>query len=434
MLFKKNNLGWTIVILLSLSPLLPWLFVMQPITLRFVNIASTMTSLGEILGLVGVTMFCLNIVLSIRLKIFEDYFGGMNRVYIAHHIFGGTAFIILLFHPLALASAILPYSLKGAALYLLPGDNWSINVGIATLLLTMSLLILTFFVNLPYQLWRFTHKFLGPAFFLASIHGFFISSDISRYGIMKIYMSFFFLLGLIAYTYKTLLGRYFITEYQYTVTQVKTLSDDIVELTLSPIKKAMNSIPGQFVFLRFKSKNVSQEVHPFSITALGANNSIIFGIKSEGDYTKTLQNLQVGDIAFLEGAFGRFSYQKVKNKNQIWIAGGIGITPFLNMAKSLTDTTYTIDLYYSVRTPEEATYLDELQKIAASNTHFRIFPFFSKTQGRLTAEAIAKTSADIIKKEFFICGPPPLMKSLKTQLLKLSVPKDTIHTEEFNLQ
>src|SRR5258708_19421764 len=146
MLLKKNNLGWVTSIVLSISPILIWIL-MAPLSMRFTNIYQSLTSLGQILGLIGAVMFSLNFVLSMRLKIFEDFFGGMNKVYVAHHILGGVAFLLLLFHPLALPLRFAPYSLREIAVYLLPGTDWSINFGIAALLLMMSLLIFTFFVN-----------------------------------------------------------------------------------------------------------------------------------------------------------------------------------------------------------------------------------------------------------------------------------------------
>lgn len=433
-MIQKRHIGWISIVVISLSPIIPWLLAMTPVSLRFMNINSTMTSIGELLALVGVTMFCLSIVLSTRLKLFEDYFGGMNQVYIAHHIYGGIAFVLLLFHPLALATALLPYSIKSAALYLLPGADWSINFGIATLLLMMSLLILTFFITLPYRMWLFTHKFLGVAFFLASIHGLNVSSDISRSIVMKYYMGFFFSLGLFAYLCRTVFGKYLIKRYRYTVTQVKTIQDNTVEITVTPEQKTLAFSPGQFVFLSFRSKGVTREIHPFSITATNDQHQLIFAIKAEGDYTATLKNLQSGDTALLEGSFGRFSYQRVNNKKQIWIAGGIGITPFISMAKSIINLAYQIDLYYTVRSEQEAVYVTDLQNIARENSNVRFFPWFTSTQGRLTAASIAKTSGDLAHKEFFICGPPPMMKSLRKQLRELSISNNLIHTEEFSIQ
>lgn len=408
---------------------------MAPLSTRFTNIYQSLTSLGQVLGLVGAVMFSLNFVLSTRLKIFEDYFGGMNRVYVAHHILGGVAFLILLVHPLALAVRFAPYSLREIAVYLLPGDDWSINFGSAALLLMMALLIFTFFVNIPYQVWRLTHQFFGLAFFIAVIHGFYVSgSDIEQNMVMRIYMSFFFLLGLAAYTYRTLLGRFLVKKYLYSIVLVRKLESNVVEISLTPKGQKMLYTPGQFVFVRFDSSKVNEEVHPFSIASTDTDNTLILTIKAEGDYTKTLSNLSVGEGAMVEGAFGRFSYLHGENKRQVWVAGGIGITPFLSMARHIVDASYTIDFYYSVRTQDEAVYLQNFIQLSQQNKNFRVFPFFTKTQGRLSAEAISKTTSDIQNADIFICGPPPMMHSLREQFQKLGVLNKNIHTEEFALR
>jgi predicted ferric reductase len=432
-MIKKSSWGWIVIVILSLSPLIPWILI-QPLHSRFSDISATFTSFGEIAGLVGITMYSLTLFMSARLELFENFFGGMNRVYVAHHIFGGIALMILLIHPLMLATSFLPYSVKSAINYILPGEDWSINVGIASQLSLMSLLILTFFVNIPYQVWRFTHKFLGPAFLLATVHGFFVTSDISRNLFMKVFMLTFFTLGIAGYTYRTLLGRFFVKRYNYVVDDVKQLEDGVVEISMTPTHEIMKYKPGQFIFINFKSDTVSNEVHPFSISSASSDNTLHISVKEEGDFTSRLKNLKIGDEAHIEGAFGRFSYEKAVNKSQIWIAGGIGITPFLSMARSVMNLAFTIDIYYSIRTPQEAVYLDVLEQTAQKNTNFRVFLFFTQSQGRLSADAIAKASGGVLEKDIFICGPPPMMKSLRQQLIKLGVKNTYIHTEEFNLQ
>src|SRR4051812_45624018 len=124
-MFAKRNIGWIGFVVLSLSPLIPWYFSLLPFHYRFADPYSTYTSLGSVLGLIGITMYSFVLMLSARLEFFEDYFGGMNRVYVAHHIFGAIAFMLLLFHPLFMAAGRMTISLKPAALFLLPGNDWS---------------------------------------------------------------------------------------------------------------------------------------------------------------------------------------------------------------------------------------------------------------------------------------------------------------------
>lgn len=431
-MFQKANSGWYIFVLLSLTPLIPWALNV-PFHYRFADAYSAFTSIGDILGLVGFTMFSLTLVLSVRISFFEDFFGGMNKVYIAHHFFGGLALVLLLFHPISLALSKATISWSSAADFLTPGNDWSVNFGMAGLLFLMALLILTLFVKIPYHIWKWTHKFLGAVFLVAGFHAFTVPSDVSIDPVLKGYMYGILGLGTAAYTYRTLLGWLFVRRYDYIVQNVTEPGDDVTEILLSPKNNAIKVTPGQFIFIGFKSKNVSGESHPFSVSQVLENGQITVSAKKEGDFTDTLPSLQRGDVGRIEGAFGRFSFNRYKNKNQVWVAGGIGITPFLGMAATLVKTDYTVDLYYAVHAEKEAVYLKELSELAKKSKNFRLFPVFTVTQGRLTAEVIQNATPDFLKKDFFICGPPAMMYSLREQLVKLGVQDSHIHTEEFTI-
>ena len=151
-----------------------------------------------------------------------------------------------------------------------------------------------------------------------------------------------------------------------------------------------------------------------------------------GDYTSLLKKLTKDTPVKLEGPYGRFCYH-YHGKNQIWIAGGIGITPFLSMAGSLNDPSYNIDLFYSVHNQQEAIYLNELVHISSRIKGFRVFPFYTEAQGRLNAEIVQATVGNLKGKEIFLCGPPPMMKALRSQFNKLKVHNRKIHSEEFQL-
>jgi len=128
----KNNLGWVIFIVLSLVPVVFWYF-LKPINARFVSLTTSLTSLGQITGLVGMAMFSLTLVLSARLKFLENYFGGLNKVYIAHHIFGSIAFILLLFHPLILAGKFIQVSIEARHYFCCPAETGRIILELSLL-------------------------------------------------------------------------------------------------------------------------------------------------------------------------------------------------------------------------------------------------------------------------------------------------------------
>jgi len=435
MSYLKKNFGWFLIIGLSLVPVIFWFF-MKPFDIRVEDASQIFRSLAQLAGLVGMVMFALVLMLSARIKFFDDLFGGLDRAYLAHHTFAGISFILLLLHPLFSALQIAQTSaLRDVALFLLPSNNWPLNFGIFSLLLMIAFLYITYYVKLPYQIWKFTHKFLGFAFFLGGIHVFFIASDVSENTALKIYVLSLAFFGLVAYFYRTLFGKKLVKKYDYVISEIRSVGDSITEVSMKPKgAEKMSFIPGQFIFVSFKGENISPELHPFSVSSSPVEGVLKISVKALGDYTASLSNLKAGEMAKIEGPYGKFSYKKTDKKDQVWIAGGIGITPFLSMAKSLENEPYKVDLYYCVKNEGESVYLSEVTNSDAyKNGVLRVMPFYSDESGFINAGIIDKASGGLLKKSIFLCGPPRMMSGLKEQFMKLGIPKKDIHFEEFKL-
>ena len=276
---------------------------------------------------------------------------------------------------------------------------------------------------------------MGLAFFFASLHVLFIPTDVTILQSLRYYMWFLISTGFIAFFYRTVLGMFIVRGRSFIVERVDTITKNVIEIFLRPEDgKPMRYYPGQFIFIGFPGTASLEEVHPFSISSSPDNSSLAFSIKALGDFTTSLLNLKAGTRAVIEGPFGRSSYRYYGTKEQIWIAGGIGITPFLGMARSLKhDDGYKVDLYYSALSVEDAAFHDELSRISTTNPNFRFIPWYGKEKGYLSAESIIKESGGVLGKEIFVCGPPPMMKSLKQQFAKYKVPTGNIHSEEFSL-
>ncbi|MCX6790980.1 MAG: hypothetical protein NTV62_02175, partial [Candidatus Gribaldobacteria bacterium] len=134
----------------------------------------------------------------------------------------------------------------------------------------------------------------------------------------------------------------------------------------------------------------------------------------------------------IEGSFGKFFDSKNPPKNQIWIGGGIGITPFVSMARSLQKNGLKIDLYYTFSSRDKAPFLEELLEITSRLDNFRLFPYGADQEGFITCQAIINKGGSLIEKNLFLCGPPIMISSLKNQFKKVGIPKKNIHSEEFN--
>lgn len=402
------------------------------------DLSLLMLTLGRITGVLGLVLYSISLVLTTRLRIIENMFGGLNRVYHVHHVVGGLALVFLSVHPLFLSLQYISTSLREAGFLLIPNglspvgalfdvsrpehqdvlQQWAIFAGIVAFWGMVVLLILTLFIRLPYRTWLFSHKFLGFAFFVGGLHMLFVSSDTTTNLPLKYYLLSLAIIGLISFIYRSLLSGVYVRRYKYRVVAVSKLNQSTIRVSLEPFKRLMSYKPGQFVFLKFnqaKHLGISNEWHPFSISSVSTDSQLEITIKALGDYTNALSNLTPGITAVVEGAYGKFTYYNYRNLNQVWIAGGIGITPFLSMLKSLPTTGYAIDLYYSVRDESEAI---EWQRIAQTTvTHkgsFRVIPFdTSRWQKHLDVEFIRRYSQPLETKDFFICGPPMMMKSLK---------------------
>ncbi|NTW22954.1 hypothetical protein HGA34_05475 [Candidatus Falkowbacteria bacterium] len=425
---SKAKNGWLVILALSLFPFLPWL-TLRPLSERFADGWTTATSLGQLAGLVGMAMFGLAIILSARTKWLDKHFAGLNIVYIKHHQVGAISFVLLLLHPLLLAVKYGQTSWHLAAQFFLPSANLPLNYGKASLVLMILLLLLTFYVRLPYQIWKLSHKFLGLAYFLAILHLLFISSDTSQSLVLKGYLLLISLLALAAVFYRVVDSKALVKSCQYRVEAVNRISGAVVEIIMKPAGGEMSYNPGQFVFIAFDQDGF-RERHPFTISSAG--NGLSVAVKGLGDYTSKLPDLKIGTSASIEGPYGQFSYHHSVNKKQVWLAGGIGITPFLSMARSLGDSSdYDIDLIYCSNNAGEAVFIDELKSLAETRSWFRVHGFFSDEQGKISADIISKITGGLKERDFFLCGPPGMMGAIKTQLKNYDIPSELLHSEEF---
>ena len=387
---------------------------------------------SQVFSVAGYTLFSLSFVFSVRHKVLDRLFGGLDKLYHLHHSTGKLAFFVLLIHPLLLALRWIPENNEKALTYFLPLHRKpEIDLGSWSLLGLTLLILLTIVIKLPYDRWKVTHKFMSLFYVLGIMHVFYIDSFFEQNTLLAVYLLLLSVLGVLAFLYMSIFYGILSKKYHFEVKEIIRHSSRVMEISLVPQDTTLDFIPGQFCFFRFKQKGISRESHPYTICSTSSNSSIEILVKDLGDYTAKLHNLlKAGTPAILDGPYGCFNYKQGSEK-QIWIAGGVGIAPFISWAADLNSTEnidLEIDLYYCFKNKNDGLFHGEFQKLEEKYKNFRIHRICSEESGHLKASDIHQPE----KKSIFICGPKNLRQTLVKDFRTLGTPGKNIYFEDFD--
>lgn len=385
-------------------------------------------SLGRIAGLVGLAALSINIILSARLAVFDNLFHGLDKMYRIHHILGCITLLFVLAHFNLIVIKFSQISLTVGYDFILGFGGWYRFAGKLGLLLLTSGMIVVLYFKVTYKWFITTQRIMGAVVFLGGYHALFVpGSTLLQQPVLLAYMLIIGGFAAVVYIYRSIFHKTLNKIFNYRVTRVSLLGQ-VTEIYMKPTGKSIQHYAGQYAFLSFNSKRISDEVHPFSISSGSSSPELRFSVKQIGDFTSTLPKLKTGDTVNLEGPFGQFTPTKIGGKHQVWIAGGIGVTPFLSMIQSINKQ-LSVDLYYCTVNKKEAVYLEELLD-SAQTKNVRVYSVCEDKDGFLTAKRVKGLRQD---SQILICGPPPMMKNLQKQFIENGIKKDSIHFEEFTL-
>lgn len=203
------------------------------------------------------------------------------------------------------------------------------------------------------------------------------------------------------------------------ITDIISETPDISSFRLKP-EQEIKFIPGQWMYVR-----LSPELkHHFTISASPTENFLQFTTKNTGsDYKKVLWEKKIGDQVEINGSFGSFLLDTNDLSPRLFIAGGIGITPFRSMIKFLSDKLIALDykLIYSVKNKSEAAFKDIITETI----------FESEAQGHLNDQRIKALVPDWDQRVWWICGPPTMVEAMVTLAQKMGILPEKIKSEEF---
>jgi ferredoxin-NADP reductase len=171
----------------------------------------------------------------------------------------------------------------------------------------------------------------------------------------------------------------------------------------------------------------------FTIASAPGEKNMKLGVKfyePSSQFKKTLLGLKEGDGIHVSALSGDFVMPKNVNKKLLFIAGGIGVTPFRSMVKDvmLTKQKRDITLFYFANNESEVLYKDIWQEALACGV--KVVPLIG--QQFLTEELLQKYTPDFKEREVYLSGPPPMVRAYKKALRSLGIPVRSIHTDYFS--
>nr|WP_255762346.1 ferredoxin reductase family protein [Halomonas alkalisoli] len=397
---------------------------------------------GAFLGLLALGVLAMQVVISGRHRWFAESLG-FDNILQFHRQTGICALLLVLAHPVVMI-ATRPEWIE----FLDPRDETLRAVTLilllaATLLLVASSLWRTRF-GLSYEWWRALHGMLSL---------FIVSAGLGHALMVQHYTAglatSLVLIAVIAVPLLLLLESRLFRVWRnrkrpWRVIDNRQERGDAATLTLEADgDHRLDFAPGQFFWITLGETPFSLQQHPFSIASSAVKSErIAFTAKRLGDFTHTLPDVKPGTLAYIEGPYGAFVPNMASDSGAVLIAGGIGITPIMSILRTLRDQGATVPLWllYANDTWDEATFRDELmelEEVLPLEVIHVISDPEPEWQGEsgMIDEALVRRRlpADDGRREYFICGPEPLMNAAEKALLHIGAAPTRIYSDRFDI-
>lgn len=397
-------------------------------------------------GVSALSLMVLSMIISVRVPWVNRRMQGLDKAYVVHKWTGIFATLLLLFHWLGEASPewLVEWGLIPNPGELTDGRGFSeLEIGLFQSGVTLAqvafygsivLVVVALFRRIPYHLFRKSHKIFPLLFLLAAYHGATAQLKERWLGTPASYLLFLLIaIGVAA----ALIGLFQQIGACRTgtaaISQLTHHEQGILDLRLTT-RKPFYYQPGQYAFLRFAHDG---EPHPFTMASSGDDpNTLRFAIKSLGNFTGDLAHrLQVGQLVTVEGPYGEFRFE-APGRRQIWIAGGIGITPFMAQLEYLANRggcEHPIDLWYSTRVDKTTLFPDSLDGLCGQSGV--TFHHLDSTRNEyLTAEMLHSSVGHVDSVSIWFCGPPAFAQCLLKGLVAYGFDKRHFHYDSFDMR
>lgn len=198
------------------------------------------------------------------------------------------------------------------------------------------------------------------------------------------------------------------------------------------------------VLINPPTTDTSSARHTFSIVSAPFQDELVVATRMrDSAFKRALKSLPIGSSAKVEGPFGALTLHNDHARGAVFIAGGIGITPFMSILRQAAklQLPQRLLLLYSNRRPEDASFLAELQQLEQQNENFRLVatmtemsksarPWDGETSW-VDSDLVKRFAGGLAAPVYYVVGPPAMVEAMQEMLNRAGIAEDDIRTEEF---
>ena len=212
--------------------------------------------------------------------------------------------------------------------------------------------------------------------------------------------------------------------------------------------------PAQFDFTPGQSADVTLpnppetdpegSVRTFSIASAPFENLLMFATRMRDTaFKRSLKKVPIGTDVKIDSATGSFTLHKNSAKPAVFLAGGIGITPFFSILRQADHDRlqHKLCLFYSNRRPQDAPFLEDLRMLETSNPNFELVCTMTAIEqskdewqgetGLISKEMLSRHLTNLQGPIYYVAGPPAMVAGLRKMLVAADVDEDDIRSEDF---
>lgn len=395
---------------------------------------------GNFFAFNGIVLFTAAVLTGSRNRTLERLFG-LDRMLLAHRLLAPAALVSILLHATLRVWSFglkrgIPYPVE--ALYKLDWVNWQVTLGrlglFAMLAAGISGLIGQRFNLVHYRFWKPVHYLGHLGFYLGMTHAIVKGDDMRTWPFYVPWslLTAVFLVDQVA-RFRRLLARKTDRMWRIAASTPETVDIRTIHFERPlPCPDFATREPGSFVTLRVPGIPDLNEPHPFTLSGPADSPRLSCSIKAVGDFTRDFVRLPPGTGVLVEGPYGVFLAEAFERPRLGFIAGGVGITPFLSFVRSAANRPDCpeIRLLWAGKNREELFALDELS-VLSRKIPLTVLLALSREGPAASLDpdptdnmrfACGRICPDLLKEifhgdeAFYFCGPPGLKTTVEAGL------------------